>query len=265
MRAHDHDTRQDDPLRPKAARVDEGPDPAVLRAAASGRRDVLAAAGLLQLQRKLGNAGTSALVEDERVSPVLGVVGRGGGNPLAEPVRADMEARLGADFSDVRVHSDTAAHESARAVGAHAYTVGSDVVFQHGRYDPSSQAGRTMLAHELTHVIQQRSGPVDGTATGDGVQVSDPSDRFERAAAENADRVMAQPVAAPDAHASSGHGVQRAAAEEEELQLARDPSVQRDADESNENENEDAGADSDSAPSPNLSAENEANENESQD
>ena len=51
-------------------------------------------------------------------------------------------------------------------MNAHAYTVGSNVVFQRDQYDPGSDAGRTMLAHELTHVVQQRSGPVDGTPTG---------------------------------------------------------------------------------------------------
>jgi hypothetical protein len=66
-----------------------------------------------------------------------------------------------------------------------------------------------MLAHELTHVVQQRSGPVDGTDAGGGVKVSDPSDRFEREAVANADRVMsAAPVAAP---AAAGPAVQRCA------------------------------------------------------
>ena len=87
------------------------------------------------------------------------------------------------------MHDDAAAHRSAQAVNAHAYTVGSNVVFQRDRYDPGSDAGRMMLAHELTHVVQQRSGPVDGTPTGGGIKVSDPSDRFEREAAANAERV----------------------------------------------------------------------------
>jgi hypothetical protein len=91
------------------------------------------------------------------------------------------------------VHTDGAAHESARSVNAQAYTVGSNIVFQSGRYDTSSDAGRHMLAHELTHVVQQRSGPVDGTDTGGGVRVSDPSDRFEREAVATADRAMSGP------------------------------------------------------------------------
>jgi hypothetical protein len=131
-----------------------------------------------------------------------------------------MEARLGHDFGDVRVHTDAAATESAKAVNAHAYTVGSNVVFQRDRYDPDSAEGRTMLAHELTHVVQQRSGPVDGTPTGGGVKVSDPSDRFEREAAATAEHAMAVPAptasrVAGDATTALG-AVQRQAAPEEE-------------------------------------------------
>jgi hypothetical protein len=74
--------------------------------------------------------------------------------------------------------------------------------------------GRTMLAHELTHVVQQRSGPVDGTPAGGGVQISDPSDRFEREAAANAERAMSAP--APAAVSPAGPSVQRQEGEEEE-------------------------------------------------
>ena len=122
------------------------------------------------------------------------VVNSGGGSPLAPDVQEEMQGRLGHDFSDVRVHNDSQAHESAQSVNAHAYTVGSNVVFQRDKYDPGSAEGKTMLAHELTHVVQQRSGPVDGSAAGGGIKVSDPSDRFEREASANAERVMAGPA-----------------------------------------------------------------------
>ncbi|MBN6545228.1 eCIS core domain-containing protein, partial [Actinacidiphila bryophytorum] len=163
------------------------PDALLAKAAASGRADVLGSAGWLRLQRTLGNGAVAAMAEEE--SPVHAVVG-GGGSPLEPEVRGDMEARLGADFGDVRVHTDAAAHESAQAVNAHAYTVGSHVVFQRDAYDPGSHQGRTTLAHELTHVVQQRSGPVEGTEAGGGVRVSDPSDRFEQEAAATAARVV---------------------------------------------------------------------------
>lgn len=113
---------------------------------------------------------------------------RSGGRPLDEATRSDMEARLGADFSDVRIHDDAAARASAAEVGAHAYTSGSHVVIGDGGGD------RHTLAHELTHVIQQRHGPVAGNDNGTGVRVSDPGDAFERAAEANATRALSGPA-----------------------------------------------------------------------
>jgi hypothetical protein len=208
MHSHDHDQPDVDGLRTKPARA-EAADPAVLgKAAAAGRADVVGSRGLLALQRAVGNSGVRGLAEGER-SPVLDVVSSGGGQPLEEPVRTDMEDRLGHSFSDVRVHTGEAAHSSAASVNAHAYTVGSNIVFQRDKYDPGSDGGRTMLAHELTHVVQQRSGPVDGTATGTGVRVSDPFDRFEREAAATAERAMSAPVAPAQRFAAGAAVVQR--------------------------------------------------------
>ncbi|MGW6284708.1 eCIS core domain-containing protein [Streptomyces sp. NPDC055107] len=121
-------------------------------------------------------------------SAVHGVL-RGAGRPLDRAVRTDMEARLGADFSDVRIHNDAAAKASAAEIGARAYTSGSHVVIGDGGADKHT------LAHELTHVIQQRQGPVAGTDNGSGLSVSDPSDRFEREAEANATAVMRGPAA----------------------------------------------------------------------
>ena len=172
------------------------------------------------LQRTLGNAGVGAMLqrmatvereESGQRSPVLDVVGRGGGSPLDTDVRSDMEANLGSDFADVRVHTGGAAAGSAAAVGAKAYTVGSEVVFNDGAYDPQSTDGRKTLAHELTHVVQQRSGPVDGTPTGDGIAVSDPSDRFEREAVAVAERVHLGRARRRTAHLRFFVGFDRAA------------------------------------------------------
>lgn len=80
------------------------------------------------------------------------------GNSLEPALRQDMEQRFGHDFSRVRVHADAAAEQSARDVNAHAYTVGHDVVFAAGQYAPQSAAGHRLLAHELTHVVQQEGG-----------------------------------------------------------------------------------------------------------
>ena len=79
----------------------------------------------------------------------------GPGRPLEPALRQDMEQRFGYDFSRVRVHSGIAAEQAARDVNAHAYTVGHDIVFGAGRFVPGTYEGRLLLAHELTHVVQQ--------------------------------------------------------------------------------------------------------------
>ncbi len=227
MRGHQHDLENE--FRPKGDRVERDDHELMGRAAAAGRTDVLGPAGLLDLQRAVGNAGVAALVEEDR-SPVHDVVASGGGTPLDARTRSDMEARFGGqDFGDVRVHTDSAAHDSARAVNAHAYTVGHNIVFQRDRYDPASEQGRVTLAHELTHVVQQRSGPVDGTDSGGGIKVSDPSDRFERAAVDNASRVMSMPSPAVQREAAPAEG------EEDEMQkMPADLPLQREGDEEEE-------------------------------
>jgi hypothetical protein len=212
MHEHLSDSRRDS-FRPKGARIDDELTDQLGRAAAERRPDVLGADGLLGLQRVAGNAGVSAMLEEER-SPVHDVI-NAPGRPLEPGVRTDMEARLGADFGDVRVHDDAAAATSAKAVNAHAYTVGSNVVFQRDTYDPATDAGRTTLAHELTHVLQQRSGPVEGSSAPGGIKVSDPSDRFEREAAANAERVMAPSAAPVQTLSTAGPSVQRHAESDE--------------------------------------------------
>ncbi|MFE6765318.1 DUF4157 domain-containing protein [Streptomyces sp. NPDC057689] len=163
--------------------------------------DGMPATELLALQGSLGNAAVVQMlraaghphcghdeaehaVQRSAVTDVL----RSGGRPLDSAVRSEMESRLGADFSDVRIHTDAAARASAAEVGARAYTSGHHVVIGDGGADKHT------LAHELTHVIQQRRGPVAGTDNGGGLRVSDPSDRFERAAEANATRVMRGPA-----------------------------------------------------------------------
>ena len=82
----------------------------------------------------------------------------GGGTPLPDDVRAEMESRFGADFGGVRVHDDTRAYASAAALGAKAYTHGHEIVFNANRFAPHAGAGKRLLAHELAHVVQQRRG-----------------------------------------------------------------------------------------------------------
>jgi hypothetical protein len=82
---------------------------------------------------------------------------RSSGQSLDAPVRAFMEGRFGHDFSHVRIHADSRAAEATNAVGALAYTTGHQIVFGAGQYNPGTVAGKELLAHELTHVVQQRA------------------------------------------------------------------------------------------------------------
>ena len=175
------------------------PRAAVHRAASGADRSPAAA------QPRIGNAALARMLNQARDRPGAGDgpqqaapapvqrstvhdVLSGPGQPLATPVKEEMEGRLGADFSDVRAHTDGAARASAAELGARAYTSGSHVVIGDGGADKHT------LAHELTHVLQQRQGPVAGTGHGSGLKVSDPSDRDERAAEANAARVMRGPL-----------------------------------------------------------------------
>jgi hypothetical protein len=214
--------------RPGAATRDHE-RPAVAGWRGEALKGVATANTVLSMQRLAGNAAVVQMLSESDLateleessqpdqSPVLDVVGRGGGEPLDKGTRLSMERALDTDLSDVRIHQDAAAGASAAAVNAHAYTVGNEVVFQSGKYEPETTEGRRMLAHELTHVVQQRSGPVEGTATGDGIAVSDPDDRFERAAEASADRIVgAASASGAAAHApASVAGVAQRAMDDE--------------------------------------------------
>ena len=101
------------------------------------------------------------------VPPIVHDVLQSPGQPLDAATRAFMEPRFGHDFSGVRVHTGGQAAESAGSVNALAYTVGQDVVFASGQYAPATSTGQRLLAHELTHVVQQR-GTAISTAAGIG-------------------------------------------------------------------------------------------------
>ncbi|GAC1342995.1 MAG: hypothetical protein NVSMB27_02470 [Ktedonobacteraceae bacterium] len=135
------------------------------------------------------------------VPPVVYDVLNSPGHPLDAGTRAFMGPRFEHDFSQVRVHTDTRAAESARAVNALAYTVGRDIVFGMGQYAPTSMIGKKLLAHELTHVVQQGSRPFSpGTAVGLGT----PDEGYEREAATKARSILSngfQPAVASESHA----------------------------------------------------------------
>ncbi|MCL4401874.1 MAG: DUF4157 domain-containing protein [Acidobacteria bacterium] len=113
------------------------------------------------LQRKADGAGAS---QQATAPPIVHRVLQSPGQELEPSTRAFMESRFGYEFGSVRVHHDATAATSAAAVYARAYTVGSHVVFGSGQYQ-SGEGGRGLLAHELTHVIQQSGGTVPAAAT----------------------------------------------------------------------------------------------------
>jgi hypothetical protein len=128
--------------------------------------------------------------------PLVHEVLRGQGRPLAPDVRRDAEARLGHNFADVRIHTDARAGASAQAVAANAYTVGRQIVFAPGRFEPGSAQGQRLLAHELTHVAAHPSGAP--TPSGD-LRISAPNEAAERHATSVAQGVTVSGAAAPSA------------------------------------------------------------------
>lgn len=154
------------------------------------------------LASQIGNAGVARLVDgqglrrsaggptklDNEIARAIDEQ-RGRGSALDTDARATLESTMGEDFSDVRVHNDSEAHELSKAVRAEAFTTGSDVFFQSGKYDPGSSEGQKLLAHELTHVAQQR-----GAAPAAEMTVSDPGDASEVEASSVADKVTAAPA-----------------------------------------------------------------------
>lgn len=102
---------------------------------------------------------------DEGIAPPsVDLALAGGGIPLDDGLQREMARRFGHDFSHVRVHTGTLAEQSARDVHAQAYTVGNDIVFDAGQFAPGSPEGRKLIAHELTHVVQQGAAPPTQTA-----------------------------------------------------------------------------------------------------
>lgn len=158
----------------------------------------LRTAALQHMQQTVGNRATQRFIQRaaRTPSPPVGEdlaqriqMASGRGHSLDTAVQRQLEQGLGADLSDVRVHTDGEADALARAVDAVAFTSGRDIFFRQGAYNPASPEGRWLLAHEATHVVQQAAGPVAGTPAPGGVAISHPSDSFEEAANRMADAV----------------------------------------------------------------------------
>ncbi|GIK55948.1 MAG: DUF4157 domain-containing protein [Chloroflexi bacterium] len=129
---------------------------------------------------------------------------RGSGHSLDDGMAAKAGATMGQDFSGVKIHTDSQSDQLSHQLGAKAFTTGNDIFFRAGEYNPASSEGQTLIAHELTHVVQQgASAPsVQGK-----MAVNDPNDQYEAEADHVAETVMAQP-----------DNIQREA-EEDELQM----------------------------------------------
>lgn len=167
---------------------------------------------LLALQRQVGNRAVQRLLGGDELDEHDGLQraeadGSGPAAPVAPAgalVRqalslpgapADGQAlsrarRAGADVPPMRVVTGPVADAAARAVGGSMFTVGQTIVARNGAYRPGSPEGEHDILHELYHGYQQATGPVAGSSWGDGLSVSDPSDRFEREAEDFADRAV---------------------------------------------------------------------------
>ncbi|HKX29006.1 MAG TPA: DUF4157 domain-containing protein [Blastocatellia bacterium] len=202
---------------------------------------------LLRLQRQYGNRYVQRLLQraaegETHLTPEVEESinrSRGGGRALDEDVRARMEPAIGADFSGVRVHTDARADTLSRAVNARAFTVGQDVYFRQGAYQPGSSSGRELLAHELTHVVQQSGTQPASAAPSGGIQrqltVSQPGDKYEQEADQVAQAVTRQEQRASSVVHDAAPPVQRQAEEEKKKESvqtkAEAGSLQRQADE----------------------------------
>jgi hypothetical protein len=151
-----------DPLEHEADRVADQvmrmPDPTPSIAPASVQLSRKCVACEEEDQKKVQMKPANAAAARREAPPIVRDVLRSPGKPLDAATRAFFEPRFGRDFSAVRVHDNAMAAESARSVGAVAYTVGSHVMFGAGQFQPESQSGQKLMAHELTHFIQQNDG-----------------------------------------------------------------------------------------------------------
>jgi len=172
--------------------------------------------GNMAVQRMLAQrSGDSAAELDEGTASRINR-SRGGGQSIDGTAGEKLGNAMGADFSDVRVHTGKESHELNQQVGAEAFTTGKDIFFSEGAYDPGSSSGQELIAHELTHVVQQGQGMVSGS--GSSMTVNEPGDIHE----QQADAV-AKSVTSPniEAHEVPESNLQKQEEEEEELMTKR--------------------------------------------
>jgi hypothetical protein len=187
-------------------------------------------AQVLHLQKQVGNQAVQRLIAqrsgedefelDEHTSGRINQA-RGGGQTLDSTVQKQMSQTMGHDFSGVRVHASPEADSLNQDLSARAFTTGQDIFFKQGEYKPASSEGQELIAHELTHVVQQSTGQV--SSSGGGMRVTAAGDAYE----QEADAVAKQAVSAgPEIQAKRDQSIQRQS-EEEEMMLKRDDALQR--------------------------------------
>lgn len=174
------------------------------------------------LQNHLGNAAIQRLLaqrsgdgafdlDDESATRINHA--RSNGQALDKTIQTQMSQSMDADFSNVRVHTDGEAHQLNEQLSAKAFTTGQDIFFRKGEYNPGSSSGQELIAHELTHVVQQGTGVVDDG--GNTMHVNAPGDQFEQEA-DSVAKTVTSGAATP--------AVQRADLSKEEVQ---NPLLQR--------------------------------------
>ena len=169
-------------------------------------------ASALALQSSAGNRAVTQLL------------GESDGRPLDSSTRNEVEPALGADLSSVRVHVGAAAAEAAATLNARAFTVGSDIAFAPGAFDPATDRGRQLLAHELAHVVQQRNAPAQDPV------LSQQGDAFE-AHADSVAATVANGAGGPASHVAGSPvpGAQPGGAVPAVQRQAKDAPMPRDA------------------------------------
>jgi hypothetical protein len=179
------------------------------------------AAGVLHLQQTVGNqavqrllaqrSGDGAFDLDEETTGRINQA-RGGGAALDTNLQRQMGQSMGYDLSGVRVHTSSESDELNHQLNAKAFTTGQDIFFKQGEYNPGSSSGKELIAHELTHVVQQSTGQVG--KSGNGMTVNPPGDVYEQEADRVANQVTNTTESGVSQPAEAG-AVQRATPEEE--------------------------------------------------
>ena len=173
---------------PGRGRFGQSPE---VRSILHSRRTIENQAVLLRAKQNDGRESSGA-----EAPAIVAEVLRSAGQPLDAQARAFFEPRFGRDFSQVRIHADGRSAKSAQSIGARAYAVGRHIAFAEGQYAPGSDHGRHLLAHELTHTIQQssariqrRPGAIQQAVTG-LVDIPEERSRYEEAGAGLVERVV---------------------------------------------------------------------------